>query len=153
MRCLVVFRQRRSKFYFLPVGRRSRRLVSVLHTPAAKCMFNRSMVDARYASLAVEWALYTKGGSEPLTRSPSSDFTTLSLISSNKLCGAHEITPRLIQDLLDKCSRTSQADVGQDRRGNSIVSRKLQGCVRYGTGILGTGMDVVYTKLIEVSGT
>ena len=31
-------------------------------------------------------------------------FTTLSLISSNEVCGEHEIAPRLTQDLLDKFS-------------------------------------------------
>ena len=45
--------------------------------------------------------MYTKGGSEPLTSSPRSEFTTPSLISSNEVCGEHEIAPGLIQDLLE----------------------------------------------------
>ena len=62
-------------------------------------MLNRSLIGARHKSPAVEWALYPKGGSEPLTSSPRSEFTTLSLISSNEVCGEHDIAPRLIQDL------------------------------------------------------
>ena len=46
----------------------------------------------------------TKGGSEPLTSSPRSDFTTLSIPSSNEVCGEHEIAPRQIQDLREKFS-------------------------------------------------
>ena len=58
-------------------------------------------------------------GSEPLTSSPCSGFTTLSLISSNELCEKHEYTPRLIQDI-------SQADAGQDRHEQSILSGILE---------------------------
>ena len=65
--------------------------------------------------------MYSKGGSEPLASSPRSEFTTLSLISSNEVCGADEITPRLIQDLLEN----SQADVGQDRREKYFFFGKL----------------------------
>ena len=63
------------------------------------------MLDRRrHKSPAVEWALYTEGGSELLTSSPRSEFTTLSLISSNEVCGQHEISPHLIQDLLENFS-------------------------------------------------
>ena len=72
---------------------------SKIHPP--NVCFNRSLIGARHESPAVEWALYTKGGSEPQTSSPHSEFTTMSLISSNEVCGEHEITPRLIQDQLD----------------------------------------------------
>ena len=37
-------------------------------------------------------------------RSPRSEFTTLQLISSNEVCGEHEIAPRLIQNLLENIS-------------------------------------------------
>ena len=57
--------------------------VLVFYTPAAKYVFNRSLIGARHKLPAVEGALYTKEGSKPLTSSPRSDFTTLSLISSN----------------------------------------------------------------------
>ena len=63
-------------------------------------------------------ALYTKGGSEPLTSSPCSEFTTLSLIVSNEVCGGNEITPRPIQDLLENY----QADVGRDHRKKPFFS-------------------------------
>ena len=99
--CPVVFRHILSKFRFSPVGRRYRVFVSVFYTPAAKCVFNRSLIGARHKSPTVEGALYTKGGSEHLASSPRSEFTTLSLISSNEVCGEHEIAPRLIQDLLE----------------------------------------------------
>ena len=36
--------------------------------------------------------------------SPRSEFTTLSLISSSEVCGEHETTPRLIQDLPEDLS-------------------------------------------------
>ena len=51
--------------------------------------------------------------------------TTLSLISSNEACGAHEITPRLFQNLLDS-NLSFKADVGRDRREKSIYSGKLE---------------------------
>ena len=92
------------KIMFSPVGRRLRVFVSVFFTPAAKCVFNRSLIGARHKSRAVERALYTKGASEPLTSSPRSELTTLSLISSNEVCGKHEVAPRLIQDLLENFS-------------------------------------------------
>ena len=44
-----------------------------------------------------------QAGSEPLN-SPRSEFTTLSLISSNEVCGEHEITTRVIHDLHEKFS-------------------------------------------------
>ena len=75
---------------FRPLGY-ERFFVSVFYTPAAKCALNRSLIGARHKSLAVEWALYTEGGSEPLTSSPRSAFATLSLISSNEVCGEHKM--------------------------------------------------------------
>ena len=42
-----------SKLELLPVGRRSRVAVTVFHTPAAKCILNRSLVGARHTSPAV----------------------------------------------------------------------------------------------------
>ena len=45
-----------------------------------------------------------QGGVGGLTSSPHPEFTTLSLISSNEVCEEHEITPRLIQDLLENFS-------------------------------------------------
>ena len=102
--CPVVFRHILSHFCFSPVGRPKTVFVSVFYTLAAKCVFNRSLIGARHKSPAVEWALYTKGGSKPLTNSSRSEFTTLSLISSNKVCGEHKIAPRLIQDLLENFS-------------------------------------------------
>ena len=57
--------------------------VLVFYTPAAKYVFNRSLIGARHKLLAVEGALYTKEGLKPLTSSPRSDFTPLSWISSN----------------------------------------------------------------------
>ena len=52
--------------------------------------------------------MYTRGGSEPLTSTPLSDFATPSLILSNEVCGAHDITPLLIQDLLENISILKQ---------------------------------------------
>ena len=67
-------------------------------------VFLRSLIGARHKSPTTERALYTKGGAGPLTSSPCSEFTTLSLISSNEVYGEHEIAPRLIEDLLEKFS-------------------------------------------------
>ena len=100
----VAFRHILPKCCFSPVGRRWRGVVSVFYTPAAKCVFNTSLISARHKLPAVDGALNTKGGSEPLMSSPHSDFTTLSLISSNEVCGEHEIAPRLTQDLPEKFS-------------------------------------------------
>ena len=87
---------------FRPLGD-DRELLSQLSThQPPNVFFNRSLLGARHKSPAVEWALYTKGGSEPLTSSPRLEFTTMSLISSNEVCGKHEIAPRLIHDLLEK---------------------------------------------------
>ena len=69
--------------------------LSFPHTSRQMCFQQRP--DRRpHKSPAVEWALYTKGGSEPLTSSPRSEFMTMSLISSNEVCGEHEIARRLI---------------------------------------------------------
>ena len=54
------------KLYYLPVGGRSRVLVSVFHTPAAKYIFNRSLVGACHTSPAAVRALYAKGRLELL---------------------------------------------------------------------------------------
>ena len=67
--------------------------LSFLHTSRQMCVFNRSLTDAHHRSPTVGLALYTKGGSEPITSSPRSEFTTLSMISSNEMCGEHEIAP------------------------------------------------------------
>ena len=102
--CVVLWSSVTSQNHlFRPVGG-DRVIVSVFYTLAAKCVFNRSLIGARHESPAVEWALYTKGGSEALTSSPRSEFTTMSLILSKEVCGEHEIKPRLIQDLLEKFS-------------------------------------------------
>ena len=53
---------------------------------------------------------------EPLTSSPRLDFSTLLLISSNEVCGTHEITPLLTQNLLE----ISQAGIAQDPRQKCI---------------------------------
>ena len=95
--------------------------VSVFYTPAAKCVFNRSLIGARHKSPAVERPLYTKGGSEPSTSWPRSEFTALSLISSNEVCGDHEITPRLSKI----CLRIFKG-VGQDRREKSCFPGVLE---------------------------
>ena len=72
------------------------------HQPPNVCWFVAGTDQAW--SPAVEWALYTKGGSDPPTSSPRSEFTTLSSISPNEVCGEHEIAQRLIQDLLEDFS-------------------------------------------------
>ena len=81
-----------------------------LHT-SRQMRFSTSLIGARNESPAVEWALYTKERSEPSTSSPRSEFTTLSLFSSNEVCGAHEITPRLIRHLLWECLRPMLAKI------------------------------------------
>ena len=58
----------------------------------------------------------------PVTSSPHSDFTTLSLTSLHAVCGAHEITQRVMQEILD---RKSEADVRQDCRQKIHCCRKI----------------------------
>ena len=72
---------------------------------------DRSLVGARNVPPAVVRALHAKGGSEALTSSPRSDITTLSLISSNDMCRAHEISLLLIEDLLQNFSSRTLAQI------------------------------------------
>ena len=95
--CRVISRQIRSTT-FLPLGDDRRDFSYQCSTRQPPNMCFTVLIGARHTSPR---ALYSKGESEPLTSSPRSDFTTRSLSSSNEVCGAHEITPRLIQDLLD----------------------------------------------------
>ena len=80
---------------------RSRVFISAFDTTGAKCNSYISLAGDRQTSPAVVWALYAKDGSEPLTRSSFSNFTTLSLVSSNQVCGAHELSPLQMRGMLE----------------------------------------------------
>ena len=85
-----------SKCYFLPVGRRSRVFVSIFLTPAAKYILNRNLAGRNVALY-----VHQRGVGDP-NELDTFIFTAMSLISSNKQCGAKEITPLLIRDLLEE---------------------------------------------------
>ena len=74
----------------------ARVFVSVFYTPAAKYVFNRSLIGARHKLPTVEWALYIQQGG---VRAPN---VVMAVVDFVEVCAEHEITPRLIDDLLDK---------------------------------------------------
>ena len=77
--------------------------LTLLHTSRQMCYYQK--LDRRPPKITGRRvSAVHQGGSEPLTSSPRSEFTTLSLISLNEVCGEHEIAPRLIQYLLENFS-------------------------------------------------
>ena len=87
---------------FCPLGD-DRVFVSVCYTPQPPNVFFTEALR-RPPHITDRRVSTVHRGSEPLASSSRSDLTTLSLISSNEECGAHDIAPCLIQDQLGKFS-------------------------------------------------
>ena len=75
--------------------------LSFLHTSRQKCV--KQMPDRRPPQITGRRVSAVHPGGVRAS-SPRSEFTTLSLISSSEVCGEHETTPRLIQDLPEDLS-------------------------------------------------